>query len=124
MRRAQEVLLVSLLLCFVASGQAPFYNLTTNGDGRVLYFTTSLRQKGTDLIHSPKIYRLDDMGLELVAYRAELPINFPPRYVISRPLVDQEGRISAIESSSNCSGRLCNSIQLHSTEFRDRDGST
>jgi hypothetical protein len=122
MGSARTFLLSVSLLSFVASAQLPFYNLTTNADGRVLYFTTTLRQKGTDLIYTPKIFRLDDKGLELATYDPREQSALRPIYLPARPLLKESGEVFALERRSDCSGRLCNSIQLHATEFRNEDG--
>jgi uncharacterized protein (TIGR03437 family) len=116
--------LAAWLLCFVASGQVPFYNLTTNGDGRVLYVTTTLRQKGTDFLAFPRIFRLDENGLELWADRPEGLPTLTPIYRLSRPLLKANGEVLALENVSSCSGRACNSVQLHRTDFPNPDGST
>jgi uncharacterized protein (TIGR03437 family) len=107
------ILVLSSPLCL---GQ--FYALTTNRDGRVLYFTTSLRQKGSTQDFSPKIFRVDGQGL---APEVQRPLSVLMQsfgvYALNRAFARPEGGLAAVEVRSNCAGPGCNQIPLHRTEI-------
>jgi uncharacterized protein (TIGR03437 family) len=105
---------VAFVLLFSASSHAQFSNLTTNRDGRVLYFATDLRQKGTNLQFHSKLYRVDDRGLELAAYRDDPGSSFNR---ITGAYVSPQGDLIGVILNYPCNYRYCTSVLRVRSEF-------
>jgi len=86
--------------------------LTTNADGSVLYLSTSLRQKGTDQRHHPKIYRWSEAGgLELFAERErELNGHGINYFALSPVSLSTDGTTLAAAAGGDCWASSLNRI--------------
>ncbi|MBL8227848.1 MAG: hypothetical protein JNL98_05205 [Bryobacterales bacterium] len=117
-----------LLATIAAFGQVrppyPHSGFSTPADGTKVYFTSVLRQKGTDQPFWGKAFVRDEAGLSLFEVR---PRVFPPQpipltYRLSEPFIIQstdvsaDGSVIAISASIECSGYPCRPIQpIHTT---------
>lgn len=63
-----------------ATAWAQFYSLATPADGSAVYFTTSLRLKGTFEPLSGKVFRADQNGVRLAVGRELRPLSLPVNY--------------------------------------------
>ena len=99
MRVACLILLVPVL------AQAQIQDLATTDDGAQLYFSSTLRQKGTDQYTNAKIFRYTDGRFEL--FRQEKAISGPygerPLQLVG-PDLSGDGQAVAYTSTFSCSG--------------------
>src|SRR6266849_4081571 len=123
-----RLLSVAVLFAIPLHAQPPFQNLAPNGDGTALYFSSSLRLKGTDQYAHPKIFVWETgRGVRLYAQRPPtIQFVFPTSLVSSTPYnllgasVSSDGNTVAITSISDCTwGTPCATfLSRYSVELR------
>ncbi|MBI1357927.1 MAG: hypothetical protein GC160_26615 [Acidobacteria bacterium] len=121
---------VSALLGVVAaSGQ--YFDLSTNGDGSVVYFTTQHARSQSNEPLQGRIYRFVDGRLELFAAREkDMPAPAVPGtltlsnyYDLRFPSVSSDGGTIAFMGSRLCSGSAaCAGVPLQASTIRLPDG--
>jgi uncharacterized protein (TIGR03437 family) len=104
-------IIFGLLLVATAFGQA-FQQLATNGDGSVLYFSCSLRLKGTDQYPYPKIFTwAETTGVQLYDQREGVGLgpssggatwSSDNAYRLSAPSVSTDGNVVAYTGTRDC----------------------
>ena len=94
-----------LLLCISYCLNAQIQDLATTDDGKVLYFSTPYRLKGSSDVGYSKIFRYTDNEFQLcreIALISESPdTNF---YLARHPSVSGDGRTLVYTASRNCIG--------------------
>jgi hypothetical protein len=112
-------ILLLFLLAAAAAAQTGIFDLSTNGDGSIAFFSTALTPKGT--IDSPqpvlppilRIYRADSAGVQLYLEqpRIDPPANTPMGqfslsnyYSLSRPEVSRDAAVLAVTGQCQCVG--------------------
>jgi uncharacterized protein (TIGR03437 family) len=103
---------------------AQFENISTTDDGSQIYFSTSLRPRGSDHVSWPKVYRLDGNGIHLVSQASSFPGgNGEPFWMVKSASVSGDGKVVAINSYRECkSGNICRPVLTESTEVRTPTG--
>ncbi len=108
-------LVAALWTTSVVSGQ-DFRQLATNLDGSVLYFSSTLRMKGTSQYSYQKIFKWDSVnGLALYGQReSDVPFPTPPEFegthffLLTVPDVSSDGTVVAVTGVSYCNvGQSC-----------------
>ena len=112
---------------------AQYHHLASTADGSVLYFSTTLRQRGTDQPFHGKLFIIAAAGLRLEEQREEIPPNVPPVpphippphtqhfsnfFDLRHPDVSSDGRIVSFTETRDCEGRGCVFPDLDQTVFR------
>jgi len=109
---------ISALCLFLPfSLHAQFFDLATTYDGSALYFSTYLRQAGTDRPYQGRIYRIDSNGLQLFREVTEVPpppslpafLSASNYFNLERIDVSGDGNTMAIGAGGYCFGRQCSS---------------
>jgi uncharacterized protein (TIGR03437 family) len=83
---------------------AQFSSLSTNTDGSVLYFSTPLREKGTDEPTYGKIFSIDSSGLHLL-YSRDIADRDKPcssAYNLTDIGTSSDGRVQAVAGQCSC----------------------
>ena len=112
---------LALLLLATAPAYAQFSGLTTTGDGSAVWFSSALRQRGTDQFLWPKIFRIDGNGAALVAQR-ERNSPVPPTnpFMLDRPQVTGDGQWLLYRGTLNCTAGSSRFLsEQHSTTLRN-----
>jgi uncharacterized protein (TIGR03437 family) len=112
-------ILLLLLLAAVAAAQTGIFDLSTNGDGSVAFFSTALTPKGAIAPAQPvlqpilRIYRADSAGVQLYQERQRIdpPTPIPlghfslsNYYSLSRPEVSRDGSVMVLTGQCQCVG--------------------
>ena len=111
-----------LALAAASTVRAQFVDLATTTDGSVLYFASSLRQKGTSQPLHGKIFRYDAKGLSLytarqsIAVSTELNRTLTNYFDLSMPQVSGDGSRVLYTGRAYCSGRGCAPALYFQTE--------
>lgn len=85
------------------STNSPIQNLATDFHGSTLYFTTSLRQRGTTQSAISKVFGLSAAGLQLIQQSSFNSI-VPGAPIYGRPSVSGDGAVLAINWHGYCLG--------------------
>lgn len=98
-----------LLLCaiLVAPAAAQFQDLATSGDGSEVYFSSSLRLRGTNDPLHPKVYRASGAGVSLFAERQQEPLDALSRsnfFQLIAPQLSSDGSVMVLNAQRICSG--------------------
>ena len=108
--RMRASLPVGFVLCAaIAAAQtplstnSPIQNLATDFHGSTLYFTTSLRQRGTTQSAISKVFGLSAAGLQLIQQSSFNSI-VPGAPIYGRPSVSGDGAVLAINWYGYCLG--------------------
>src|SRR6476660_1135777 len=94
------------LLLMPVLATAQFQDLATTDDGAQLYFSSSLRQKGTDQYSSPKIFRYTDGRFEL--FRQEKMVDLglgngkTNPFQLVAPDLSGDGQVVGYTGMANC----------------------
>lgn len=95
-----------LLWCLltVLPAAAQFENLSTTGDGGVIYFSTRLRPQGTNAKPWPALYRLDTQGFHLVKQALTAPSASREEggWLVDSASISTDGSVIAINSRTVC----------------------
>ena len=113
------ILLLLILAPGSAAGQSNIFDLATNGDGSIAFFSTALARKDssdtTQAVYPPnlRIYRVDPAGVQLYLQRPRVdpPPNTPMGqfslsnyYSLSRPETNRDGTVIAFTGQCQCVG--------------------
>jgi uncharacterized protein (TIGR03437 family) len=121
MRRIAACLLLAASAAF-----AQFPNLAATDTGDQLYFSSPLRQTGSDQFPHPKLFRWSDAGFALVAQRERQgpgpSFNF---YELSQPDVSGDGSVVTFVGYSPCfGGSSCVFHEYYQTSLLSNDPAT
>ena len=112
-------ILLPFLLTAAAAAQTGIFDLSTNGDGSVAFFSTALTPKGaidsTQPVLPPtlRIYRADSTGVQLYLERPRIdpPANTPMGqfslsnyYSLARPETSRDGSVIVLTGQCQCVG--------------------
>ena len=109
---------------------AQFNNLVTNDDGSVLYFSSSLRMRGTQQFDHPKLFIADSQGVRLHTQRdRQEPIRVPESawpvsnyFSIEAATMNGDGSEVGVIASRVCyGGSGCLSVPVYRTEISGRE---
>lgn len=79
-------------LCAASLARAQFSGLTTTTDGSTVWFSSPLRQRGTNQYLWPKIFRIDSNGAALVAeVQRDSPVVPTNAFILTNPQVNGDG---------------------------------
>ena len=95
---------VILTILAVLPAAAQITSLSTSYDGSVLYFSSSLIQRGTDQRHHPKVFRWsENRGLEFVAQRErEIITNGTNAYSMQSVSASADGKRVGVNLTADC----------------------
>ncbi|HEV2689142.1 MAG TPA: hypothetical protein VGV35_11320 [Bryobacteraceae bacterium] len=121
------------LIAAIMWGQPAFQNLAPNGDGSAVYFSSSLRMKGTDQYPSqPKVFVWDaNTGVRLYEQAPPTIVPGPPptwrsdtAYNRIAPSISSDGRTVAITGMTDCNvGTPCGfTVERYEAEIRVNGG--
>lgn len=102
----------AILTVFAAAAplMAQFSNLSTNHDGSVLYFSSTLPAAGVPLETHPKLFIADREGVRLLLQRPRLVLPNPSGwplttyYSVESAAVSGDGRVLAVTAQRGCLG--------------------
>jgi len=110
----------ALLVAFCLPAAAQFTGLAVTDDGARVYFSTTLRERGTDQPAHGKIWVVDDSGARLYAMRPEVPPERPvfpdPRlsnfFYLWMPDVSGDGVVVSFAGAGYCTySNRCVSVE-------------
>ena len=123
---------ITIVLLAAALGRAqttlgdsgPIQNLATDFHGSTLYFTTSLRQRGTNQSPISKVFALSATGLTLIKQSSFSALS-PGAPIYTRPSVSGDGTVLAINwyPHYDC-GSSCSLLETPSNLIRTPAGET
>jgi uncharacterized protein (TIGR03437 family) len=112
-------ILLPLLVAAAAAAQTGIFDLSTNGDGSIAFFSTGLTPKGANAPAQPvlptilRIYRADSTGVQLYLERQRIdPPPYTPMgqfslsnyYSLSRPEASRDGSEIVLTGECQCVG--------------------
>lgn len=102
----------------------PIENLATDSHGSTLYFTTSLRQRGTNQSGTSKVFGLNAAGLQLIQ-QSSFNSMAPGAPVYTRPSVSEDDTVLAINWYPwYACGSSCSLLEVPSNVIRTPAGQT
>ena len=116
LRQAVVSFLRMLPLLAAATAHAQFSGLTTTHDGSSVFFSSALRQRGTNQYLWPKIFRIEGNGAALVAQRDLIGTpNLSNAFVLDLPQISDDGSLLVYRGTRGCgSGSSCFLSERHS----------
>ena len=116
---------VLVLLAFSVRLGAQFDHLVTNDEGTVLYFSSSLRMRGTQQLEYRKLFVADAQGIRLHTERERQQINVPEStwpvstyYSIEGAAVNGDGSVMGVIARRDCyAGSGCLPVPKYHTEI-------
>ncbi len=116
-----------VVVCAPVSGQ--FHNLVTNDDGSVVYFSSSLRMRGTEQLTHAKLFVADGGGVRLHTEREKRSLSVPESawpvstyYSVEGASLNGDGSVVGVVARRDCyGGSGCIPVPKFRTDIGDRE---